>query len=258
MTTQTMVSAPVATRGTISVRKVKITAPLSWLASGWKAFRRAPGASLLYGGMFSLACVSVMWLTTAFTGFTVAFITSLLLAGPFLAAGLYVGARQQHDGAPTSIRDALSVVFERRSNLGLYTVLLALIMVAWARVSALLFAIKFNTINPSVEAYLALFSGPTDIVILSYFFGIGLLLALVVFVTSAIAIPMIVDRDAEPLRAMQISARAVAANWKPMILWAAIIVALTAFGIATMFAAMLVLFPILGYAAWHSYNEIVN
>ncbi len=258
MSTQTMTSASIDTRGTISVRKVKMIAPLKWLVSGWRSFRRAPIASLLYGGLFSLTCLGLLWLTTEYSGFTIAFLTGLVLAGPFLAAGLYVGARQQHDGESTSIPGALSVVFKRRTNLGLYTIFLALIMVGWVRFSALLFAIHFNTLNPSVQAYADLLSGQGDFTTVGYFLGIGLLLALVVFITSAIAIPMIVDRDVEPLLAMQTSAKGFGANWKPMMLWAAMIVALTAFGIVTMFAAMLVLFPVLGYAAWHSYNDIVS
>jgi uncharacterized membrane protein len=42
-----------------------------------------------------------------------------------------------------------------------------------------------------------------------------------------------------------------------MLIWAALIVALTAIGIATLFVGMLVIFPVLGYATWHSYRSLV-
>jgi uncharacterized membrane protein len=69
---------------------------------------------------------------------------------------------------------------------------------------------------------------------------------------------MIVDRDVNPLTAIHTSARAVARNWPAMTLWAAVIVAVTAVGIATLGIAMVVIFPVLAYATWHSYRATVR
>jgi uncharacterized membrane protein len=93
-------------------------------------------------------------------------------------------------------------------------------------------------------------------VTLSYFFGIGFLLASFVFVISAIAIPLILDKDADFITAMQKSYRAVMRNPAAMAVWAAIIVALTMVGIATGFVGFAVIFPVLGYATWHSYRAL--
>jgi uncharacterized membrane protein len=88
--------------------------------------------------------------------------------------------------------------------------------------------------------------------------GIGFILAATVFITSAVAVPMIVDRDAGPFAAIATSARAVAENWPAMLVWAGLIVILSAVGIATFFAGFVVLFPVLGYATWHSYRAMVD
>jgi uncharacterized membrane protein len=126
------------------------------------------------------------------------------------------------------------------------------------RASALLFAVKFNTLSPSIEGYLGLVSGAAaDPWVLGYLGLIGLALALAVFVVGAVSIPMIVDRQVGPVLAIRTSARAVAKNWAAMLVWALLIVALTAIGIATWFVGMLVLFPVLGYATWHSYRSLV-
>jgi len=258
MTTETLhLPSTSATRG-VEIRRVKATQPLAWLAAGACSFAAAPATSLLYGVLFALAAAGTLYLTWSFPGFSVAFLTGLLLVGPLLAAGLYVAARQQQAGEPVSVAAALRMLGSRSANLGLFAVFLALIMAAWVRFSALLFALKFNTFTISVEGYLGVLSGTGDPLAVAYFVLIGLLLAVTVFVTSAVAIPMIVDRDCGPLTAVQASARAVVRNWPAMTLWAALIVALTAVGILTDFVGMVVLFPVLGYATWHSYKALVG
>lgn len=136
--------------------------------------------------------------------------------------------------------------------------MLGLVMAAWVRFSALLFALKFSTLNPSLEAYTSMFTSSEGWITLSYFFGIGFLLVAAVFVVSAVSIPLIVDRDTDSITAMQKSFRAVTRNADAMFVWATIIVALTVIGIATAFIGLVVIFPILGYATWHSYRALVK
>jgi uncharacterized membrane protein len=93
---------------------------------------------------------------------------------------------------------------------------------------------------------------------LGYFVGIGFLLSAVLFVISAVAVPLILDKDADFITAMQTSYRAVARNPAPMAIWAAAIVALTAIGVATAFVGLAIVFPVLGYATWHSYRALVK
>ena len=49
-----------------------------------------------------------------------------------------------------------------------------------------------------------------------------------------------------------------ARNPAPMAIWAGAIVALTAVGIATAFIGLAIVFPVLGYATWHSYRALVK
>jgi uncharacterized membrane protein len=240
------------------VRKVGIADPIRWIGTGIRDFRWAPGKSLLYGALFAAACWGTYALTLSLPWFTLAFLTGLLLVGPYLATGLYIAARQMEAGESASIREAWRILAARKTNLALFALFLALIMAAWVRLSALLFAIQFDLFSPSIEGYLGLLSGQGDPAVLAYFLGIGFLLAATVFVTSAVAIPMIVDLDSGPFAAISASARAVSRNWPAMLVWASLIVALSAIGVATFFVAFVVLFPILGYATWHSYRAMVE
>jgi uncharacterized membrane protein len=79
-------------RGTFghrSIRNVGIADPFRWIGAGIRDFRRAPGKSLLYGALFLAACLATYALTMSLPWFTLAFLTGLLLLGPYLATGLY-------------------------------------------------------------------------------------------------------------------------------------------------------------------------
>ena len=204
---------------------------------------RAPGIYLLIRG--------VPWFTTGY-------LTGLVVVGPFLASGLYAASRDIERGSAPSIANSLRLIVQRRTYLTLFSLLLALTMAAWIRFSALLFAIKFNTLSPSIEAYTGMLASSDGWITLGYFFGIGFVLASAVFVISAVAIPLILDRDADFITAMQESYRAVVRNPGAMAVWAAAIVALTAIGIATAFVGLALIFPVLGYATWHSYRECID
>ncbi len=104
----------------------------------------------------------------------------------------------------------------------------ASIMAAWIRFSALLFALKFTILSPSIEAYTTLSTSADGWITLVFFIGIGFVLATAVFIAAAVAIPLILDRDTDFITAIQTSYRAVMNNPAAMTLWAAAIVTLTA------------------------------
>jgi uncharacterized membrane protein len=246
------------TSTTTESTSVRTLAAFDWVRRGISDFRRAPALSLMYGTLFAGLCGSVYLLTRNIPWFTTGYVTGLLVIGPFLAAGLYAASRDIERGTTPSIASSLRLLARRKTYLALFSLLLALTMAAWIRFSALLFALKFNTLSPSIEAYTALLGSTDGWITLSYFIGIGFILATAVFVVSAVAIPLILDQDADFITAMQKSVHAVTSNPAAMIVWAASIVTLTAIGIATAFVGLAVIFPILGYATWHSYRALVR
>jgi uncharacterized membrane protein len=241
-----------------AIARVDAWAPWRWIRGGIDDFRANPGLSLLYGALFAGLSAGVYLLTSGAPWYSLGYLTGLVVIGPFLASGLYAASRDRERGIAPSIERGLRLLGQRKTYLALLSALLALVMAAWIRFSALLFAVKFNTLSPSAEAYTALFSSADGMIALGYFVGIGFLLAVVLFVVSAVAIPFILDKDADFITAMQTSYRAVTRNPIPMALWATTIVALTALGIATAFVGLAVVFPILGYATWHSYRALVD
>ena len=259
MTTHSTEMAQVTKSRAISdIARVDTAAPLMWLRRGMDDFRRAPGLSLLYGALFAALCAGIFLLAKNVPWYALGYLTGLVVLGPFLASGLYVASRDGERGLSPSISRSLALIWKRRTYLALFSLLLGLVMAAWIRFSALLFAVKFSTLTPSIEAYLSLLSSSEGWVTLGYFIGIGLVLVASVFVASAVSIPLILDKDQDFITAAQTSFRAVAGNPGAMFFWASVIVVLTAIGIATAFVGFAVVFPVLGYATWHSYRALVK
>ncbi|MES9991288.1 MAG: DUF2189 domain-containing protein [Candidatus Thiodiazotropha sp.] len=232
--------------------------PFQWLGAGVNDFNKAPGLSLLYGALFAAATAGAFLLALTLPWYAIAFLTGLVVLGPFMASGLYAASRDMEQGRAPTIRGSVKLLMERASYLALFALMLSLVMAAWVRVSALVFAVKFNTLSPSIEAYTSMLSSADGWITLSFFAGMGFLLVSAVFIVSAVAIPMILDKDADFITSMQTSYRAVTANPGAMTVWALVIVALTAIGIATAFIGLAVIFPVLGYATWHSYRTLVK
>jgi uncharacterized membrane protein len=65
-------------------------------------------------------------------------------------------------------------------------------------------------------------------------------------------------RRADAMTAIAASVTAVLVNPKPLALWAAIIAGCIILGIATLYAGLILAFPLIGHATWHAYRDLVR
>jgi len=87
--------------------------------------------------------------------------------------------------------------------------------------------------------------------------AVGAVFAGLIFVTSAISIPMILDRQVDAISAGLTSMRACAQNPGVMLLWGALIALLVLLAMLPWFLGLLVIGPVLGHATWHAYRHLV-
>ena len=69
---------------------------------------------------------------------------------------------------------------------------------------------------------------------------------------------LIVDGKPSAVPAMISSVRTVLDQPAVMLLWASVVALLTLVGFATFFIGLAIVFPILGYATWHSYRDLMG
>jgi uncharacterized membrane protein len=139
-------------------------------------------------------------------------------------------------------------------------VILMLAYLAWVELALLLFALFLGGGGlPSPDAFLqTLLFTPAGLGLLIVGTVVGGLLALLVFALTVVSIPLLVVRDVDVVTAVSISVRAVVANPRPMLLWAALIATLMTVGFATLLVGLVVAFPLIGHATWHAFRDIVH
>jgi uncharacterized membrane protein len=247
------------TSGLPQIREVGIDAPRRWLAKGWADFKTSKSASIFYGLVLTLMGVI---LTQAWNkgAIELAFLTGFLLVGPFLLMGLYDVSRRIERGERPSLADTMTAWKANAPAIGFFAVILALLFAVWVRVSIVVVALFFPDGVPS-GADLAghLLESPEPLAFLGAYFTAGFGFALFVFATSVVSLPMLLDREKmDALSAMITSFNALRLNFRPMLFWALLIVALVGFGFAMFYLGLLVILPWIGHATWHAYKEVVE
>jgi len=244
-----------------AVRRVALDAPWDWLAAGWRDLRAVPVISCGYGMVFTAAG----WLlVTTLNRLEVVSLIPIFAAGfvliaPLLAAGLYEVSRLLEKGQPVTIGAVFSGVAPATGRLAFFGVALFLGFFAWIEVAFLLLSLFLGeraVPDPTQFAHILLF---TNAGVALLFAGTicGGVLAAMVFTLSSIAAPLLLAKDIDTVTAMATSVRAVSINLAPMLLWAALIAGLMVIGLLTLFLGLVVVLPLLGYATWHAFRELV-
>ncbi|PKO35044.1 MAG: hypothetical protein CVU34_01655 [Betaproteobacteria bacterium HGW-Betaproteobacteria-7] len=240
-----------------AVRSVSADRPLAWLKAGWRDLKANPLPSLAYGLLFALGGDLIILAVLDHPHLLTVAISGFFLLAPLLAAGLYELSRANGAGQRLLFIDSLRCFRRNGQSLALFGLLLALMAIIWERFSAIAFAlIGGDMVGSAVLSDIIL--GGEHLGFIAIWFASGAIMAMVVFALAVVSVPMMLDRDADVATAILSSLRAVAHNPWPLLLWAAIIVALTLIGFATLLFGLVVLMPILGHASWHAYRDLVE
>ncbi|UXY15943.1 DUF2189 domain-containing protein [Chitiniphilus purpureus] len=239
------------------VRKVAMARPFAWIQLGWEDLKAHPGPSLAWGFLVAIAGWLSLGLAYNYPYLFTTCITGFLLVAPLIAAGIYELTSAREEGRPASFGQSVRDYMKNLSQIAFLGVILGMIAIGWERVSAILFALFYGGEAVSLKLLFASLVGEYAGFTIAWF-AIGALLAMVVFALTAVSIPLLADREVDAITAMMTSVRAVTENLPAMLVWAVLIVALTALGFATGLIGLIVIFPVLGHATWIAYKEIVQ
>lgn len=245
----------------IAIRHVPLDAPYDWLAKGWRDLWSAPGVGLSYGLLFALAAVIILagLLQFAMQSLILALAGGFLLIGPLLAVGLYDTSRRLEAGLPVSLGAALTAGLRAPGQLGFMGAILLFVYFAWVEIALLLFMLFQGSRGlPPIDDFLrTLIFTPQGLSLLVTGTLVGAVLAAVVFSISAVSVPMLLTRPIDAVTAMSTSVAAVRHNPGAMALWAILIAAIIATGLATCLVGLVIAFPLIGHASWHARQELI-
>jgi uncharacterized membrane protein len=188
------------------------------------------------------------------------------ILGPFVGVFLYEMSRRRELNLERgeidshSWANAISVVnspnFGKIMMLGMLLVLMYLVWLvsAWGIYQATQGGTRAETVGRFISD---LFLTEAGWWLIALGCGVGLLFATLALVTTVVAFPLLLDREAGLGTAVLTSIRAASANPVPVAAWGLIVVGGLVLGAIPLFIGLVVVMPVLCHATWHLYRKLV-
>ncbi|GLS13269.1 DUF2189 domain-containing protein [Hydrogenophaga electricum] len=237
--------------------ELRASDPWRWLQLGWEDFRRCPRIGLFYGLCFFAMGHALLAVFQKAPEYVLALSAGFLLMGPFLCLGLYDASKamQTHDRRP-SLRASLAAWRPTKGTMAIFAGVLLILEMLWGRAALVVFAVSFNTM-PEKANLLAMLVDPENIGFLITYAVVGAVFAGLIFVTSVISIPLIMDRQVDAVSAGLTSIRACLQNPGVMLQWGALVTLSIGLAMLPAFLGLIIVGPVIGHATWHAYRHIV-
>jgi uncharacterized membrane protein len=232
------------------------------LNEGWRDFMRAPATGMFFGAFYAAGGL-LIWAALSYfhqTWLIFPIAIGFPLVGPFVAAGLYETSRRLSSGEPVTWAGVLGSVWRQREReLGWMAFVVLFVFWIWMYQIRLLTAIflGFQSMS-SVEAFLRVLTSTADgMLYLAVGTIVGAVLAMILYSTTVISIPLLMEREYDFVTAIITSIRAVLANPVPMIAFGIIVTLLSILAMLPLFLGLIVVLPVLGHATWHLYKRTI-
>ena len=244
------------------IRPVSLADVRAALRAGVADFARAPLFGLFFGSFYAIGGLLILGALTVFDNawMIIPIAIGFPLVGPFIAVGLYEVSRPLAAGDLLDWNKVLlSVVRQRERQLGWMAFVVLFIFWIWIYQVRLLLALffGFKTFS-SVGDFITLITSTGEG--LAFLFTgtlVGAFLAFVLFSSTVIAMPLLLDRDIDFVSAMITSFKTVFKSPLAMLGWGIIVTVLAILALLPVFLGLIIILPILGHATWHLYTRAI-
>lgn len=248
--------------GLPQVNKISISDVGQALGQGWHDFMRAPLYGLIFGGFYVLGGFAILAALTIYDmpWMIIPVAIGFPLLGPFIAVGLYEVSRRLHAGEPLKMGEIFAIMFRQKDRqLGWMAFVVLFIFWIWVYQVRLLLALflGFKSFS-SVGMFLTVITTTSEgLGFLAVGTLVGAGLSFVLFASTVVAMPLLLERELDFVSAIITSFKAVTKNLLPMIIFGALIVLFTFVAMVPAFLGLMLALPILGHATWHLYKKLV-
>lgn len=241
-----------------TVQVLPFSAPFGWLAAALRDVTAQPGIAAFYGVAFTAMAIILSAVFRSSPEYTMTIASGCLLVGPFLAMGLYEVSRRRESGVAPTLGSSITCWDAHVPSMAMLILVLMVLELLWGRASLVVFAVFFNTGMPSTTGVIQAVFNPDNWEFVAAYAVVGGAFALLVFATSVVSIPMILDRDTDAISAVITSMEVFFRNVGVMLLWGALLTGLLIVGLLLPWhAGLLLIGPWLGHASWHAYRGSV-
>jgi uncharacterized membrane protein len=232
--------------------------PFRWLGLGWRDLMAHKGIGLFFGFCFFMMALVLGAVLRGKPEYAISIASGCLLVGPFLAMGLYEVSRRREMGMAPELGLSLTCWDSHLPSMSMLVLVLLVLELLWGRASLVVFAVFFNTGMPSTTGVIQAIFNLQNWEFLVVYLLVGGVFASLVYATSVVSIPMILDRDTDAISASITSLQVVMENTFVMLLWGALLTALVLVALIPLGLGLLFIGPWLGHASWHAYRGSVR
>ncbi len=220
----------------------------------------APVPALIYGGAVALASFAI-WralIASDLAFWALSLSCGFVFVAPMLAMGLYEAGRRISNGEQPTLAHMLAVRSAVRADVFYLGLALLLIYLMWGRIAQIVYGLSTYRLHTSVDEFVAYSTQTSEgLTMLATGTIVGGIMAFFTFAITVVSAPILLDQRTSVFEAMFTSIRAVAKNFAPMLLWAALITLALLACAATSWLGLIVIFPWLGLSSWRAYLDIV-
>lgn len=231
--------------------------PFTWLGKGFADMRASYFAGCFYGLVFVMLGYALSLVYENYWKVTMGLTASFFLLGPIVCTGIYDLSRQLQNSDTLSLPQSMKAWLPNWKMMGFFAIILTFLMIVWARVSIVMFALFAEHEYPQLQNLISQIVSLKNIEFLMVWTCVGAVFASLAFAISVVSVPMLLDRSTDTLEAIFTSANALWNNTLVCLVWASLIVCLI--GLALVFFKPLLIFtaPLVGHATWHAYKALV-
>ena len=227
------------------------------LVEGARDMRATGFAGVAYGIVFVLMGYAIAEVYRQVWQMTMGLTAAFFLMGPFICCGIYDLSRQKALTGKAALRASLSCWSRNWKSIAFFAATLTFFMIVWARVSVVIFALFAKHTYPTLTDMVGNILSGDNLAFLLVWGVAGLAFASLVFATSVVSMPMMLDRDADTMEAIGASAITLWNNTGAMLVWAGVITVLIGLSLVFFLPSLALTATLVGHTTWKVYKALV-
>lgn len=242
--------------------------PMHWLALGFKDMARAPLLSIMHGVILAAAGGFIALLAHDQFWLLVGYVSGFMVVAPVLATSLYAMSRAMERGEAvdfdllvrtwTQWQMRLQHQPDSYWSLIRFGLLLGLAATGWVLTSSALITLLAPAPIHTPVDFIRQVVLAKEGHLFELWVGLGGMMAVPVFASSVVSMPLLLDRRVSVLQAVLTSWKAVLTHPFQMTLWAFLIMGFSLLGFFSLFLGLILIVPMLGHGSWHAYRQLVD